>query len=353
MTRFLKNRSKSQGQAPGSLIFIGRQKMEESRMELFRYNKETFSEEPLSELPEWPSGAPDSITWINISGLHDTDIIEKTGALFNISALAMEDLMNTDQRPKLMEEEHQLTIFLKEIEFDPKRKHISTDQVTLVVGANYVITFQEESGDPFDPVRDRIRNNRGKIRTSGADYLAYALLDTLVDGYIQNIELLGSAIEELEEHIIKYPGKETLQQIYHYKKEVSYLRKSVRPVKEIMLSLLKNESGLIRKKTGIYLADLDDLVNQAVEAVEIYYNMTHDLLTIYHTNVGNRTNDVMKILTIFSSIFIPLTFLVGVYGTNFDYLPELHFRYGYFIMWGIMVIMVFGMLYFFRRKRWL
>lgn len=202
-------------------------------------------------------------------------------------------------------------------------------------------------------MRDRIRNNKGIIRSEGADYLAYSLIDTLVDGYIRNIELLGSAMEEMEERIINDRDKETLEQIYHFKKEVIFLRKSIRPVKEIMLSLLKNETDLFSRKTRIYMNDLDDLVNQAVETVEIYYNMANDLINLYHANMSQRVNDVMRTLTIFASLFIPLTFLVGVYGTNFDNLPELHWKYGYFYLWGFMAAAAILMLLYFRRKRWL
>jgi magnesium transporter len=223
----------------------------------------------------------------------------------------------------------------------------------MVLGSNYLITFQEMVARYFEPVRERIRAGRTKIRQSGPDYLAYVLIDTLVDSYIQNIESLGSSIEELEDEVFHSSKKETLQKIYRLKTNISFIRKNVWPLKEIMLALNKTELKLINKKTFTYLKDLQDLVTQAMEAADIYYNMTNDYLNIYHANIGNRTNDVMKVLTIYASIFIPLTFIAGVYGTNFDFLPELHFKYSYPIMWGVMLITAGIMLYFFKRKGWL
>ena len=202
-------------------------------------------------------------------------------------------------------------------------------------------------------MRIRIRNGKGRIRNSGPDYLAYALIDTLVDGYIQSIESLGANIEDMEEEVFSETKKETIQKIYHLKTNVGYIRKSVFPLKEMMFILIKSESKFINKKTISFLKDVHDLTTQAMEAVEIYYNMTNDYLNIYHANVGNRTNDVMKVLTIYASIFIPLTFIAGLYGTNFDYLPELHFKYSYFIMLGVMAVIALVMLFYFKRKDWL
>ncbi len=353
MARYLKNRKKTEGKEPGALIFIGKEKMSKSQIELFSYNKERYEEKILEDLPDWTAEGTSTVRWLNLCGLHDTGLIERSGNLTGLSPLALEDILNTDQRPKIMEEEDKLVLFMKEIGFDPLEKRITADHVTMVLGKGYLVTYQEIVGDPFVPVRERIRNNKGRIRSAGADYLAYSLLDTLVDDYIRNIELLGSAMEEMEEQIINERDRETLAQIYHFKKEVGFLRKTIRPVKEIMYYLLKNENGLFSKKTKAYLYDLDDLVNQAIETVEIYFNMANDLINLYHANMSQRVNEVMRTLTIFASIFIPLTFLVGVYGTNFDNLPELHWKYGYFYMWGFMAVAVAFMLLYFRKKKWL
>lgn len=354
MARFLKSRKSSHGTSPGSLIFIGNKKMDKSEIHLTVYNQETLVEKQIDDLNEVPDVVPENtVLWLNIYGLQDTNLIEKIGDLFSISALELEDILNTDQRPKLIENENNITFFLKVLEYDHDKNRVAVDHISIVVGSNYVITFQERVARYFEPVRERIRNSKGRIRKAGPDYLTYALIDTLVDGYLQSIENLGTVIESMEEEVFTDTRREIVQKIYRLKTTVSFVRKSVFPLKEMMLMLNKNQSKFIQKKTYSFLKDLLDLSTQAMEAVDIYYNMTNDYLNIYNSNVGNRTNDVMKVLTIFASIFIPLTFIAGVYGTNFDFLPELHFKYSYFIMLGVMAIIAVGMLIYFKRKGWL
>jgi magnesium transporter len=354
MARFIKSRQKSYGTMPGSLIFIGNRKMEKSEIHLMLYSRDHFTEEEVESIDEIPETVPaDSVLWINIYGLQDTALIEKAGERFSIGPLELEDILNTDQRPKLSENEKNLLFFLKVLEYRKDESRVTGDQVSIVLGKNTVVTFQEKRGHYFDPVRERIRNGRGRIRTMGADYLAYLLIDTLVDGYIHTIETLASLIEETEHEILHNSHKPTLEKIYRFKTNIGFLRKSVFPLKEMLYLLNKLESEFIQKKTINYLKDLNDLVTQAIETVEIYHNITVDYLNIYHSNVAIRTNEVMKVLTIFASIFIPLTFIAGVYGTNFDYLPELHFKYAYFVMWGIMITIIIVMLLYFRRKKWL
>jgi len=354
MARFLKNRTKSHGTSPGSLIFLGNKKMESPEIYMMLYNKDSLTEKRIENIAEIPDLVlADSVMWINVYGLHDTELIERLGQRFAIPPLEMEDILNPDQRPKLSENESNLNIFLKILEYKKESGNVAGDQISMVIGNNYLITFQEIVARYFEPVRERIRTGKGRVRQSGPDYLAYTLIDTIVDGYIQNIERLGLSIEELEEEVFHKTEKETLQKIYRLKTNIGFIRKTIWPLKEIMLNINKTESKLVSKKTFSYLKDLQDLATQAMEAADIYYNMTNDYLNIYHANVGNRTNDVMKVLTIYASIFIPLTFIAGVYGTNFDYLPELHYKYSYFIMLGIMVIVAIIMLIYFKTKDWL
>jgi magnesium transporter len=354
MARFLKNRRKSHGEAPGSLIFIGRQKMEKSRIRVIQYNKENLVEKELDKIEDAISFIKkDCVTWINVDGLQDIGLMEKLEKRFKLSSLALEDMLNTDQRPKFLEDQNNAIIILKAFSYDKDSTTLHSEQISFILGIDYLITLQERVGDFFEPVRERIRKNMGRIRTSGPDYLFYSLFDTLVDSYIVNIEALGDLIEEQEQVILKKPDKKIIEDIYRHKTEISYMRKSVRPVKEIMTHLMKSDSKLIHRKTFTFLHDLDDLVTQALEAVEIYYTMVSDQLTVYHTNISNRVNDVMKVLTIFASIFIPLTFIAGIYGTNFDYLPELHFRWAYFAMLGVMACTAGVMLLYFKRKKWL
>lgn len=354
MARFIKSRKKSHGTTPGSLIFIGSQKMDNPEIHLMVFNKETLEEKQVESIDEIPETIPEgSVLWVNIYGLQDTELISKAGERFSIQPLELEDIMNTDQRPKVVENEKNITFFLKILSYHSDTVKITGDQISIVLNQNSVVTFQEKPAHYFDPVRERIRNGRGRIRNSGADYLAYALIDTLVDGYIHSIESLGTVLEEMEEEVLQRSEKPTLEKIFRLKTNIGFLRKSIFPLKEIMLSLNKTESKLIQKKTFNFLKDLNDLATQALEAIEVYHNMANDYLNIYHSNVANRTNEVMKVLTIFASIFIPLTFIAGVYGTNFDYLPELHFRFSYFIMWAIMIVIAIVMLFYFKRKNWL
>ncbi len=354
MARFLKSRLLSHGSTPGSIVFIGNKKMEKSEIHLTVFNKDFLSEKQIESLDDIPKDLPENtIIWLNIYGLQDIALIEKVGELFTIPSLELEDIVNTDQRPKFIENENNLTVFLKILEYKNDITRVVGDHLSVVIGTNYVITFQEKIAHYFDPVRARLRNENSRLRQLGPDYLGYALIDTLVDGYIHCIESLGSVIEEMEEEVFTETRNETVQKIYKLKTNVGFIRKNVFPLKEMMIMMIKSDSKLIHKKTVTFLKDLQDLTTQALEAVDIYYNMTTDYQNIYHSNVGNRTNDVMKVLTIFASIFIPLTFIAGVYGTNFDVLPELHYKYSYFIMLGVMIAVAIVMLIYFKIKDWL
>jgi magnesium transporter len=261
--------------------------------------------------------------------------------------------MNTDQRPKYEEGENFEAVILKMLKYDESVKLISAEQFTLILGQHFVLTLQEQTGDLFNPVRERIRNAKKGSRLYDADYLAYALLDTIVDNYILVTEAIGREIESLEDRIFLNPEKSLVKEIYKFKTELSFLRKSVRPVKELMGQMLLSENTLVQDKYLHFLKDLNDLVVQATEAIELYNGMISDHLNIYSTNVNNRINEVMKVLTIFASIFIPLTFLAGIYGMNFEYLPELGFKYSYLIFWIVVICVVIGLLIYFKRKKWL
>jgi len=351
MARFLKSRQKAKGMSPGSLIFIGKQKMDKSRIRLIQYNNENLKETELKTIDKSLSVPENQVTWINIDGIHNTALIEKTGEIFAISPLTLENILNTGQRPKYWEDEKHIIIILKALYFDQETYTSDTEQISFVLGKNYLITFQEKVGDHFDPIRERIRKNVGRLRTSGADYLLFALMDTIVDNYLINIEQLGQAIENFENELSN-PHKGVADQIFHFKKEITYIRKNIRPLKEVMTRFIKSDSELLSEKTHRFLLELDDLSTQTLEAIDIYYTMVADQLNIFNTNVSNGVNDVMKVLTVFASIFIPLTFIAGIYGTNFDYLPELHYQYSYYVMWGIMILIAISMLVYFKRKKW-
>lgn len=354
MARFIKNRKDSVGKAPGSLIHLGKQKMDQSRIRVIQFNEKELNEKEITNYKELKSYIDkDKTTWINIDGLHDINLMKSLQVDFEIPSLAMEDIMNTDHRPKVIESKKHVIIILKVMYYENQGNSISSEQISFILGENYVLTLQERVGDHFEPVRERIRNTSGKIRFRKSDYLQYALVDTIIDSYLYNIERLGTNVENQEDVIIKEHSKKLAEILYTQKTEMNFVRKTVRPVKEIILRMIKLESGLIDKETLHYWNDLEDLILQAIEAVEVYYSMCADQINLYQTNISNRVNDVMKVLTVFASIFIPLTFIAGVYGTNFDYLPELHFKYSYFIMWGFMITIAISMLYYFKRKNWL
>lgn len=354
MARFLKNRKNTIGKAPGTLTFIGRRKMEKTRFRLISYNSETLSEKEYKTLDELLSQVDkDLVNWINIDGIHDTEVISLLCKKFGLSLLVQEDIVNTDQRPKIIDDNDKLVVILKQIEFKETQKNISSDQITLILGENFILSLQEKTGEFFNPIRDRLRQNVGKLRISGPDYLLYRLIDAIADNYLLCAGELGELIEKNEETMLSKNNKAFTHEIYTHKIEISLLRKAVRPAKEVTKQLKSADTNLIVDATRPYLDHLDDLLTQTLETIELYHTMTNDQLMIYNTNLSNRANEVMKVLTIFASIFIPLTFLVGVYGTNFEFVPEYHWKYGYFILWGIMLLISVIMLIFFRRKKWM
>lgn len=281
------------------------------------------------------------------------ELIKLAGKLFEIPPLLMENLLNTDARPKYEDGENHDAFILKMLHSNEDSSQLLAEQITVLLGENYVLSFQERKGDVFAPVRERIRNRKGKIRSKLNDYLTYSLMDTIVDNYTIIIEDIGSRVEQLEDKIFlkKEPG--IAEEIYTYKTELNFLRKSIRPVKDLMAHLLKSENSLFQESNLKFLHNLNDLVVHSTDTIELYNNMLSDQLNIYNTNVSNRMNEVMKVLTIFASIFIPLTFLAGIYGMNFEYLPELKYKLAYPIFWLIVLAVGSGLLVYFKRNKWL
>ena len=352
MARFLKSRAKAKGAAPGSLIFMGDQKMDAPRIRLFNFNDEISTENEYHTIEEALDNIkPKQINWLNIDGLHEILLIQKIGKHYNISPIALDNVLNTGQRSKFFEDKNSLTIVAKAVYYDPEYNKISVEQISFILCKDIIISFQEKPGDHFEPVRERIRNNIGRIRNSAADYLLYTLIDSLIDNNLIIIEQIGDKVEQIE-HKLSDPNKEVSAEIFHYKTEISYFRKTVRPLREVITRLLRSNSKLIDNDSIIYFQELNDLIEHSIEALDTYFSMIGDQLNIFNTYLSNRVNDVMKVLTIFASIFIPLTFIAGVYGTNFEFVPELSFRYSYFIMWGVMVTVSISMLYYFKKNKW-
>ena len=351
--RIIKKRSKKAGLPPGTLIHIGEESTAKVKITLIDYDENIFQERELPKIEEsFPFKEIPTVSWINIDGLQSIETIEKVGKHFDLHQLILEDILNTDQRPKCENYEKCLFIVLKMLRYDDKSKSIYSEQVSLILGQNFVISFQEDVGDVFDQIRDRIRSNKGKIRKMAADYLAYALMDAIVDNYFLILEKIGERIESIEEELISDPSSETVRMIHAIKGELIFLRRSVWPLRELINNLQKTESSLINNSTGPYLRDIYDHTIQVMDTVESFRDMVSGMLDIYLSSISNRMNAVMKVLTIIATIFIPLTFIAGVYGMNFKFMPELEWRFGYFVVLGFMTAVAVTMLIFFKIKKW-
>jgi len=354
MVKFIKRISKTAGHVPGELVHVGEKKVDEVKVSVIDYDDKNFQEKIIANIEELlPFKDTPTVTWININGLHDVDFIEKIGNNFEMHPLTLEDIVNTGQRPKYEDFDQYIFVTLKILMFDEEKKEIISEQVSLVFGANFVISFQEIEGDVFNPIRERIRNAKGRIRKMGPDYLAYSLLDAVVDNYFSILEKFGEKIEGMEEDLIANPTPQTLQAIHDLKRDAIFLRKSVWPLREVAGGLDRSESILIKKETHIFLRDVYDHTIQVIDTIETFRDMVSGMLDIYLSSVSNRMNEVMKVLTIFAAIFIPLTFMAGVYGMNFEFMPELKWKWGYFALLGLMAVVGFGMLFHFRRKKWI
>jgi magnesium transporter len=353
MPKLIKKRSKKAGLPPGSLVHIGEKKVEEVKITIIDYDETHYQEKEAKTIEEcFTFKDKPTVTWINVEGIHQVEILEKLGECYGFHPLILEDILNTDQRPKTEDFGDYLYIVLKMLY--PNNSEVVTEQISLILGPNFVISFQEGiKGDVFDPVRERIRTAKGKIRQLGADYLAYSLIDSIVDHYFIILEKLGENIEFLEEKLITSPTPETLQTIHNLKREMIFLRKSVWPLREVISGLERGESFLIKESTRIYLRDVYDHTIQVIDNVETFRDMLSGMLDIYLSSVSNRLNAVMKVLTIIATIFMPLTFLAGLYGMNFKYMPELSWPWGYPLALFIMLAIAVSMLVYFRKKKWL
>jgi len=349
-----KRHSQKAGLPPGTLVHIGEKKASKVKITLIDYNKETVQERNLEKVEDCFSfKETPTATWINIDGLHDVSVIEKIGGHFNIHPLVLEDILNTAQRPKFEDMDSHLFIVLKMLHFDDSSQSVQSEQVSIVLAENYVISFQEKIGDVFEQIRDRIRNDKGRIRKTGPDYLMYALLDAIVDSYFSILEKLGEKIEFLEDELVGTPTEQTLKKIHHLKKEMVSLRKSVWPLRELVSGVERSESDFIKETTGVYLRDVYDHTIQVIDTVESFRDTISGMMDLYLSSISNRMNAVMKVLTIIATMFIPLTFIAGIYGMNFKNMPELEWEWGYLSVWIVMIAIAICMLIYFKRKKWL
>ncbi|MEQ9619060.1 MAG: magnesium/cobalt transporter CorA [Deltaproteobacteria bacterium] len=354
MTEKIKKASIKRGLQPGALIHVGEKKIDKVRIRVIDFDRNTLEEKEFESIEECLAYRDKStVSWINIDGLHDTELIKKLGKHFGIHRLVLEDVLNTDIRPGIDDYENYIYIVLKMLYIEPGRNHITAEQVSFVLTKGTVISFQERVGDTFEPVRNRLRNSVGRIRRVGADYLTYALVDAVVDNYFIVLEEIGESIEALEDELMNNPSQETLKKIYGLKREMVLLRKYILPLREMVLNLHSSESPLIDPSTKIYIKDLYSHTIQIADTLESYRDMTSEMLNTYLTITSNKMNEVMKILTIMASIFIPLTFIAGIYGMNFENMPELHYAWGYPLAISMMAIVAVVMIMYFKRKKWL
>lgn len=342
---------------PGTMTYKGKKQSDVTTFEVINYNKSTLNKYDFKKISDvLDLKEPDVISWININGLNNLSEIEKLGLHYNIHALTLEDIVNTLHRPKIDEFENYLFIICKMLYFSNNGEEdvLKYEQVSMVVGENYVLTFQEADGDVFNDLRERMKNEKGRIRNNSSDYLMYAILDAIVDHYFTVIEAIGDKIEDLEARIFESDSdnNETPGQIQALKQEILKMRRSIFPFREVVSRLDKKEYEFIESKTHSYLRDLYDNILQVSESVDLCREMIWNLMDMHMSIISNKMNEVMKVLTIIATIFIPLTFLAGIYGMNFDNIPELHFQYSYHILWGVMIVIFIIMLFYFKKKKW-
>lgn len=354
MPRYVQKSKTDIGRSPYEIVFRGDRKVEEPEIHCIDFDNEKLTEFRLGSVEDiFPYSDSKEITWINIDGLHDIEVMERLADGLNLDRMIFSDVVDTSSRPKLIEYENCLFLSLKMLQLTPGSSLFQVENISIILTKTMLITFQERPGDVFDPVRERIRKGKTRIRNRGVDYLLAAIVDVVIDNYLYVIGILGEKIEELETRLLPEPSRTVVYHISNFKRELNFIRRNIQPAEEVVFGLTKIESQFIQEKTKVHYRDLKDNIILARDTSETYREILSDQLSIYHTTMSSRLNDIMKFLTIFSVIFIPLTFIAGIYGTNFDVLPELHWKYSYFVMWGIMAVIALIMLIYFKRKRWL
>lgn len=350
-------KSKKSGLPPGTLVHIGEARSDRLRLAVIRYHerevleKELTSPEELRAVAAPPGEA--GVTWINLEGVHHVETIERLGKYFDIHPLTLEDIVNTEQRPKIEEYPAYLFVVLKASNDAFPNGQAGVHQISLVLKPGLVISFEERAGELFDSLRNRIRSGKGRIRSVGSDYLAYCLIDAVVDRYFNTLEKLGEDIEVLQEQLIVKPTRTAMQEIHRMKRDLILFRRSVWPLREAVGSLLRGESSFIQKTTLVYLRDVYDHLVHVIDSIEIYREMLAGMMDLYLSSISNRMNEVMKVLTVIATIFMPLTFIAGVYGMNFRHMPELEWPWGYPAVLLLMLVVAVCMLRYFRRKKWI
>ena len=354
MPRYINKKKKGIGRAPEDLVFKGEVLISELDVSIIDFDSNNFFQESLKHLENLEYFRQSkNITWLNINGLHDIEYLEDLAIIFELDKTVIAEILKTNGRPRVIEFENCILISLKMLSDTLPKYKVSVENISFVLMKDFVITFQEKKGDVFHPVRERIKKKNTRVRNRGADYLTFALLDIILDNYLYVLSELGEKIEVLEDNLLENPDQKVIENINVLKKELNFLRKNVKPAREMIISLAKLDSEYIGEDCSLYYKELLSNVNQASEVTDSYREILSDQLNVYHTTLSSKLNDVMKFLTVFSVVFIPLTFIAGIYGTNFQYIPELSFKYSYHLMWLAMFLITVGMITYFRKKKWL
>ncbi|MBI3115129.1 MAG: magnesium/cobalt transporter CorA [Candidatus Kerfeldbacteria bacterium] len=350
---FIKRRSEKAGLPPGALVHVGTGKPKQSRVSVVEYTETSIRERMVRSVDDvLPIAHKPTITWITVEGLKDVKVLDKLGKAFDVHPLIVEDILDTDQRPKLEDHGSYLYLVVKLLLFDAKQTEITSDQVSLLLGPNFVVSFLERKTDVFNTVRDRLRTDAGRMRKLGPDYLVHAILDVIVDNYFRVLEEFGEQIEILEEDALDNPTPDLPQRINLLKRELILLRRSVWPLREVLSLLTRIETPLVDKRTVVFLRDVYDHTVHVLDTLETFRDMVSGMLDVYLASLSNRMNSVMKVLTMIATIFIPLTFITGIYGMNFQFLPELEQSWGYPAVLILMATIALGMLVYFKKKGW-
>ncbi|NJD19977.1 MAG: magnesium/cobalt transporter CorA [Gemmatimonadetes bacterium] len=354
MGRLVRRRMKKPGLSPGTLVHTGVQKLDRARISYLDFDPARVSEAEVDTIEAcFPFKGSPTVSWVNVDGVHDVELVRRVGEHFGWHPLLMEDIVGTGQRAKVEEYEDHLYIVLPMLSWDAEHHQVEHEQLSLVLGEGYVFTFQERAGDDFDPIRERIRGGKGRVRTRGADYLAYTIVDAVVDHCFQVLEAIGDRIELLESEMLADRGQGTMIQLHALKRELIAMRRAIWPVRDALAQVVRDEEDMFTAETEIFLRDVHDHVVQVVESVEVLRDVVSGALDLQLSMMTMRTNEVMKVLTIMATIFIPLTFIVGIYGMNFEYMPELRIWWTYPTLLAAMAALAGGMVFYFRKKRWM
>ena len=354
MSESLSSASKKSGLAPGTLVHIGEVHEHEHSIMMMNYNSTKLEKHTINSIEELlPYKTTDSVTWVIIEGLKDIAIADAIGQYFDIHPLVLEDILNTNQRTKFEEYPDYLYFVIKATSLHKGRFNIEYEQISILVLKNFVFTFMEKPDALFNPIINRLNNEEGHLRNSGSDYLAYVIMDTVVDEYFTLQDAFDELIESIEDDLLTHPSVETLVTIQKIRRELIFLRKTVSPLRELLAAIRRSESPLFDERTKRYFADIYDHSIRIIEAVESYRELISGMLDIYLSSVSNKMNETMKFLTVFASIFIPLTFIAGVYGMNFEYMPELKWKWSYPILWSVFIGIAVSLLFYFKKKKWL